>query len=108
MRLAGDRHRGTPEHGGSLRRLGEGEDSGVVLTGVEIGRARRSGHDGDVAQELALGWHAWGGRSNHSGALEVEEGGEARRRRRDRRWNRCRPTLREKGEKWGCKLVGAR
>jgi hypothetical protein len=38
MRLAGDRHRGTPEHGGLPRWLEEGEDSGVVLTGVEIRR----------------------------------------------------------------------
>jgi hypothetical protein len=93
MRLAGDRHRGTPEHEDSPWQLGEGEDGGVVLTGVEIGRAHRSGHNGGAAWELASargerGWHAWGGRSEHSGALEVEEGDEAHRRRRDRRWNR--------------------
>jgi hypothetical protein len=53
MRLAGDRHRGTPEHEDSPWQLGEGEDGGVVLTGVEIGRAHRSGHNGGAAWELA-------------------------------------------------------
>jgi hypothetical protein len=54
--LGGDRCRGTLEHGGLPRWLGEGEDSGVVLTGVKIGQARRSGHDGGAVWELASAW----------------------------------------------------